>query len=131
MSTHEYIIGSFLPITLEQLAREHGVLKSNKSVSCIPKADEKGEDGVQAAAKHLFRRAKDGDGDNVCVVQPFGREVTTASFAMYTFSIAVLVQAICLISFSSVADYGKFKISSSKTPSAYLGLQERTAKSCY
>lgn len=35
-----------------------------------------------------------------------GAEVTTASFAMYTFSIAVLVQALVLVTFSSVADHG-------------------------
>lgn len=40
------------------------------------------------------------------MVTVFGIEVTTASFAMYTFSIAVFVQALVLVSFSSVADCG-------------------------
>lgn len=35
-----------------------------------------------------------------------GLEINTASFAMYTFSLAVLVQALTLISFSALADYG-------------------------
>lgn len=37
-----------------------------------------------------------------------GLEVNTASFAMYTFSLAVLVQALTLVSFSALADYGGF-----------------------
>lgn len=34
--------------------------------------------------------------------------MATSSFAMYTFSIAVFVQALVLISFSPVADYGTY-----------------------
>lgn len=40
------------------------------------------------------------------MVPVFGLEVNTASFAMYTFSLAVLIQALTLISFSALADYG-------------------------
>jgi UMF1 family MFS transporter len=40
-----------------------------------------------------------------CVVSVLGLQVNTASFAMYTFSLAVLVQALILISFSALADY--------------------------
>jgi MFS-type transporter involved in bile tolerance (Atg22 family) len=36
-----------------------------------------------------------------------GLTINTASFAMYTFSLAVLVQALTLVSFSALADYGK------------------------
>lgn len=36
----------------------------------------------------------------------FGLEINTASFTMYTFSLAVLVQALTLVSFSALADYG-------------------------
>lgn len=43
-----------------------------------------------------------------CVVHLFGRSINTASFAMYTFSVAVLVQALILVSLSSFADYGEF-----------------------
>jgi UMF1 family MFS transporter len=41
------------------------------------------------------------------VVSVLGLQVNTASFAMYTFSLAVLVQALTLISFSALADYGE------------------------
>jgi UMF1 family MFS transporter len=40
------------------------------------------------------------------MVGVFGLHITTASFAMYTFSLAVLIQALTLISFSALADYG-------------------------
>lgn len=36
-----------------------------------------------------------------------GLQINTASFAMYTFSLAVLIQALTLISFSALADYGR------------------------
>jgi UMF1 family MFS transporter len=57
-----------------------------------------------ATATLLSRVSK--EENNQCIIHIFGGEVTTASFAMYTFSLAVLVQALSLISFSSVADYG-------------------------
>jgi MFS transporter, UMF1 family len=59
---------------------------------------------VADQASTLASRA---EGNNQCIINIFGGEMTTASFAMYTFSLAVLVQALSLISFSSVADYGK------------------------
>lgn len=59
------------------------------------------EEGVR-----LLSRAAEED-KNQCIVNVFGVEITTSSFAMYTFSIAVFVQALALVSFSSVADHGK------------------------
>ena len=81
---------------LEQLAREAGVLRFDGKTPCVP-----------SQAHHtgrLFVRAT--EADSQCVIRPFGREMATPSFAMYTFSIAVFVQALVLISFSAVADYG-------------------------
>jgi MFS transporter, UMF1 family len=44
------------------------------------------------------------------VVQlPGGTEVNTASFAMYTFSISVLLQALVIISMSGAADHGRYR----------------------
>lgn len=102
--TDQYI-GSFLPVTLEQLARERGVLRSDGITSCIQPKTSK-SDAVSRTLVRLARRATEGKDEGQCVVRPFGREISTASFAMYTFSIAVLVQALVLVSFSSVADYG-------------------------
>lgn len=89
-------VGAFLPVTLEQLARENGVLYSDRSTPC-----------VSPPAQRLLSR--DDRDPNQCVISLFGGEITTASFAMYTFSLAVLCQAATLVSFSSFADYGEYR----------------------
>ncbi|CAG7927773.1 unnamed protein product [Penicillium olsonii] len=81
-------VGSFLPLTLEQLARERGTLQKSH-LPCTGPAAGNSTDGA----------------DGQCVVPVFGLEINTASFAMYTFSLAVLIQALTLISFSALADY--------------------------
>lgn len=82
--------GSFIPILLESLARENGtLLKSGKP--CGPSNDKGGSEGKQ------------------CVVHLLGLEINTASFAMYTFSISVLVQALLVVSISSAADHGQYR----------------------
>ncbi|KAJ5675294.1 Major facilitator superfamily domain general substrate transporter [Penicillium maclennaniae] len=81
-------VGSFLPLTLEQLAREHGTIPDSNQPCWGPGAPEKEHGGDQ------------------CVVGFLGLHINTASFAMYTFSLAVLIQALTLISFSALADYG-------------------------
>jgi UMF1 family MFS transporter len=96
-----------LPVTLEQLARDNGVLWSDKTTPCSAKTAVKVASAVNATVAGLLTRA-DGRDDDQCVVYPFGSEMTTASFAMYTFSLAVLIQALSLVSFSSVADHGQF-----------------------
>lgn len=93
-------------MTLEQLARESGVLRSDGKTPCVnPKVGSKGVQLVRSVVQSLSSR--DDDAESQCMIKPFGREMATPSFAMYTFSIAVFVQALVLISFSPVADYGK------------------------
>ncbi|KAK4499745.1 hypothetical protein PRZ48_007931 [Zasmidium cellare] len=97
-------VGSFAPVTLEQLARESGVLRSDGKTPCIQPKESAG-----GRLAHLLVRvitSRDDDEDSQCIVRPFGRDMATSSFALYTFSIAVFVQALVLISFSPVADYG-------------------------
>ena len=55
----------------------------------------------------LLARAAAADDNNQCMIKLFGNEITTASFAMYTFSTAVFVQAILLASIGAIADHGK------------------------
>ena len=86
-------------MTLEQLAREQGVLWSDKTTPCL--ANVKDARGLESSNRLTARRE-----DGQCIVRPFGKEITTASFAMYTFSLAVLIQAATLVSFSSFADHG-------------------------
>ncbi|KAL3419038.1 autophagy-like protein 22 [Phlyctema vagabunda] len=96
-------IGSFIPITLEQLARENGVLLSDRSTPCgsssgpsIPPSDDLGS---STTMKDLGQ----------CVVNVLGLEINTASFAMYTFSLSVLVQALLVVSISCAADHGNYR----------------------
>jgi len=61
-------IGSFIPVTLEQLARENGVLLSDESVPCVkPALGHPGGLDEQVGQ---------------CVVHIFGTRINTASFAM-------------------------------------------------
>ncbi|KAF2654032.1 autophagy-related protein 22-1 [Lophiostoma macrostomum CBS 122681] len=105
-------VGSFLPVTLEQLARERGVFFSDRARPCT----ESGSAGDPAK----FRIRDDGGQDDQCIVHFLGSDITTASFAMYTFSAAVLAQAITLVCFSSFADHGPYRKKMLMT-FAYLG----------
>lgn len=84
-------IGSFIPILLETLARENGVLLSDRKTPCGSSSDKDAGDAGQ------------------CVVYVLGMEVNTASFAMYTFSISVLLQAFLVVSISCAADHGNYR----------------------
>ncbi|KAG5950034.1 Autophagy- protein 22 [Claviceps sorghi] len=83
-------IGSFIPILLETLARENGVLVSDPTKPC-GSSDSKSED------------------DGQCVIYVLGIEINTASFAMYTFSVSVLLQAFLVVSISCAADHGHYR----------------------
>ncbi|KLP10866.1 hypothetical protein Y057_8836 [Fusarium fujikuroi] len=83
-------IASFIPILLETLARENGVLLSDRETPC----------GSSDSKK---------EGDGQCIVWVFGVEINTASFAMYTFSVSVLIQALLVVSISCAADHGNYR----------------------
>lgn len=46
------------------------------------------------------------DHGSQCIVDVLGMQVNTASFAMYTFSVSVLLQALLVVSISCAADHG-------------------------
>lgn len=60
-------VGSFIPVTLEQLARENGVLVSDESIPCT------------GASRGL---GLPGESGGQCVVYILGARINTASFAM-------------------------------------------------
>ncbi|KAF2643756.1 autophagy-related protein-like protein 22 [Massarina eburnea CBS 473.64] len=95
-------VGLFLPVTLEQLPRERGVLFSDREKPCVAPPVGSGNPGEP-------HRLSVRGNDEQCIVSFLGREVTTTSFAMYTTSAAVLVQAVTLICFSSFADHGPYR----------------------
>ncbi|PHH74150.1 hypothetical protein CDD80_3285 [Ophiocordyceps camponoti-rufipedis] len=84
-------IASFIPILLESLARENGVLLSDPTKPC-GSSDSK----------------TDND-DGQCVVYVLGLQINTASFAMYTFSLSVALQALLVVSISCAADHGNYR----------------------
>lgn len=44
-----------------------------------------------------------------CIVSILGMDINTASFAMYTFSVSVLLQAFVVVSISCAADHGNYR----------------------
>ncbi|KAJ5214804.1 hypothetical protein N7468_010483 [Penicillium chermesinum] len=91
-------MSSFLPITLEQMARDRGVLLSDKSTPCSTTWSSSNQPNHPP-----------GYGTGQCIVFFLGAEVNTASFALYTFSVSVLVQAVLIISMSGAADHGSYR----------------------
>ncbi|KAI1499200.1 autophagy-related protein 22-like protein [Biscogniauxia marginata] len=86
-------ISSFIPILLESLARENGVLLSDRTTPC----------------GNSSRKHGGSPGEGQCIVTIFGLDINTASFAMYTFSISVLLQALLVVSISCAADHGNYR----------------------
>ncbi|KIW45319.1 uncharacterized protein PV06_03717 [Exophiala oligosperma] len=100
-------MGSFLPITLEQLARDQGVLLKDKTTPC--RAGWQTDHGTTPNAT-IFDEPKHRHNElPACVIYFLGIEINTASFAMYTFSFSVLIQALLIISMSAAADHGRFR----------------------
>jgi len=95
--------GSFLPITLEQMARDRGVLLSDKTTPCSPTWN------PSKQISHPTEYEVQGSGVGQCVIYLLGSEINTASFALYTFSLSVFVQAILIISMSGAADHGNYR----------------------
>ncbi len=90
-------LGSFLPITLEQMARDNGHLADDKTQP------------YQASHISTFSSDLLLNRSNRCVVDLLGLEINTASFAMYTFSLSVLVQALLIVTMSGAADHGSYR----------------------
>ena len=108
MCANIYHLGSFLPITLEQLARDQGVLLTDKTTPCR----KNGHTHLNATVKPYIntRSHRPHHGElPACVIYFLGAEINTASFAMYTFSLSVLAQALLIISMSGAADHGRFR----------------------
>ncbi|CAK7214857.1 Autophagy protein 22 [Sporothrix bragantina] len=104
-------IASFIPILLESLARENGVLLSDRTTPCSASNSAPSSPSSSVAsslASALFSRASKA-ADSQCVVYVLGIEINTASFAMYTFSISVLLQALIVVSISCAADHGNYR----------------------
>lgn len=78
------------------------MLASDPSKPCKAKGFDVPTDSldIRNVAKH---------GGTQCVFTIFGGEMNTASFAMYTFSISVLVQTLVVVTMSGPADHGSYR----------------------
>ncbi|KAL8762382.1 MAG: hypothetical protein Q9184_001596 [Pyrenodesmia sp. 2 TL-2023] len=101
--------GSFIPIALEQLARERGVLLNDRSRSCISNLDQPLVTSVNSSSVFQLVGQDSTPKNGPCIVQLLGTEINTASFAMYTFSLSVFIQSLVIISMSGAADHGIYR----------------------
>ncbi|ODQ50023.1 hypothetical protein SAICODRAFT_62309 [Saitoella complicata NRRL Y-17804] len=85
-------VGTFIPIVLDTLAAKSGVLASDHLTPCLAQSE-------SAVVE---------DGER-CVLVVFGRDVDTASYALYVFSLSVVLQAIAVVSMSGAADHGNYR----------------------
>ena len=102
-------LGAFIPITLESLARASpsAVLADDHSRHCLSGPS---DDGTSPAAHLLLARTAAAADEGVqCVFHFLGAEINTASFAMYTFSVSVALQALVVVTMSGAADHGRYR----------------------
>ena len=99
-------IGSFVPIALEQLSRERGFLLSDRTKPCKGSSIDLSTPGPDHRHSTFHSRSPKAEAGQ-CIITILGADVNTASFAMYTFSISVLIQALLIISMSAAADHGR------------------------
>lgn len=116
-------VGTYVPILLEQFAREKGVRLDDHSQPCLAPVSSFYHSLTSLSGSG--NSTDDGGGPPVlpppgdigdpnrgvqCVVEMFGGwYIDTSSFALYTFSLSVLVQTLVVISMSGAADRGKFR----------------------
>ena len=86
------------------MARDRGVLLSDKTTPCS--ATWSPSLPPDTNASEYRPRMSDG---GQCIIYFLGAEINTASFALYTFSLSVLVQALLIISMSGAADHGTYR----------------------
>ncbi|KAI0260363.1 MFS general substrate transporter [Gloeopeniophorella convolvens] len=80
----------FLPICLEQFARDNGFLLPDKTIPC--------------SANPAPPAGTAGDEEARCVVKFGWGWIDTASFSLYTYSLSVALQALTVISMGGIAD---------------------------
>lgn len=98
-------------MTLEQLARANGVLTSDRTRPCLPSHDS----SPSAVFSNMANSSPFSPFGSLpvesdqCVFPILGREINTASFALYVFSVSVFFQALLIVSISGAADHGKWR----------------------
>lgn len=111
-------VGTYVPILLEQFARHNAVRVDDHNIAC----DSPSQTRFTVRSDNSTLTQPGGPGlvppgdinnpinDQQCVVHVFSLFfIDTASFALYTFSLSVLIQTLVVISMSGAADRGKFR----------------------
>ncbi|KAF2157157.1 autophagy-related protein 22-1 [Myriangium duriaei CBS 260.36] len=99
-------VSSFMPIALEELARGRGFLQTDRATPCSAFHSTASFTPSNTNGSLRPRMMSPPAKGAQCLVPFLGTEINTASFAMYTFSISVLVQALVVITMSGAADHG-------------------------
>ncbi|KAF8743009.1 Autophagy-related protein, partial [Rhizoctonia solani] len=105
-------IATFIPLTLEALARENGHLLGKPDVPCTPKSFPIPIPGPEPGPPHTFPKTPAAffkPDPNQCIIHLLGVRMASSSFAMYTFSISVLLQSLVIVSMSGAADHGSYR----------------------
>jgi UMF1 family MFS transporter len=103
-------IATFIPLTLEALARENGHLLGQPDVPCTPKSFPIPIPGPEPGPPHTLPKTPTAffrPDPNQCIIHLLGIRMASSSFAMYTFSISVLLQSLVIVSMSGAADHGE------------------------
>jgi hypothetical protein len=102
----------FFPVNLEQLARENGVYAYDRLTPCTADLNITSHSLSTSTSASLFSGPDFtalgvGEDKTRCVVHFLGITwMDSSSFALYTFSISTLLQAVLVVSMSGAADYG-------------------------
>lgn len=97
------VLGTYTPILLEQLARNNGVLESDHITRCVSSPE---YDPIPQPPDSFSNQISQG-----CVLPIMNGRfyIDTASYALYTFSLSVLMQTLCVLTISGIADNSNYK----------------------
>ncbi|ODQ58925.1 hypothetical protein WICANDRAFT_31876 [Wickerhamomyces anomalus NRRL Y-366-8] len=93
-------VSTYVPLLLEQFARENGVRLDNHLIPCLTE---------NPVVLPILPPPSNGTNPVKCVVYVLGSYIDTSSFALYTFSVSVLIQTLTVISMSGAADRGHYR----------------------
>ncbi|KAH3681090.1 hypothetical protein WICPIJ_007950 [Wickerhamomyces pijperi] len=132
LATEPFVVsamGTYVPLLLEQYARDNGVRLDDHSLKCVtgdplipgqpilppppPSINGTTTEVITESLMLLFARSvnhnKEKERQVRCVLYVMGYYIDTSSFALYTFSLSVLVQTLTVISMSGAADRGHYR----------------------
>nr|QFR37086.1 MFS transporter [Cyberlindnera americana] len=109
-------VSTYVPLLLEQYARENGVRLDDHSQPCLieppvvpPILPPPASNGSYPVDPQLMFRDLKTETVQRCVVYVLGTYIDTSSYALYTFSFSVLIQTLVVISMSGAADRGHYR----------------------